>query len=174
MESELSFAPKPEKPSVLYHATRSGEIVVFEPRNKKTRSDTEGPKVFGAPSKALATIFLVEWDDSWARSGTIDGIPYIVISDFERFKKADVGGYMYTLPSNSFENDPDIGSGENEWTSSTAVTPTEKEFIPSAIQAMIENGVQVYFVNQNTFTEILNAPNYGCEIIQGLVPENNK
>ena len=170
MESENNFILKPEKPRVLFHASRNGEINVFEPRAEKIRDENEGPRVFGTSSRAMASIFLVESDDSWVQSGSMDGTPYIIISDEEKYKRLDTGGTMYSLPNDTFENDPEKGLRELEWTSKEPVTPTEKEFIPSALADMLAQGVKIYFVDKETFKNIQDAPDQGESILLNLVP----
>jgi len=39
---------------------------------------------------------------------------------------------------------------------------------------MIENGVQVYFVDQATFSELKKAPDHGLSILKKLESENQK
>jgi len=170
MDSERDFAPKLEKPRVLFHASGNPGIKVFEPRAGKVRDKDEGPRVFATPSRAMASIFLVETDDSWVQSGAIDGVPYIIISDEERFRALDKGGVIYSLPNNTFKNDPKKGLRELEWTSDTPVTPTNEEFVQSALQDMLDNGVKVYFVNTVTFHEIKNSPDHGKSIVSSLTP----
>jgi hypothetical protein len=170
MFSEKNFTPKQEKPPVLYHASRNTEIEVFEPRAEKTRDLHEGPKVFATPSRAMAGIFLVDWDDSWVQSGDMEGVPYIIISDEARYKDLDTGGIIYSLPNDTFENDPEKGLRELEWTSSEPVTPIDREIVPSALQDMIKNGVKVYFVDTETYQNIQNAPNQGEAIVKSLTP----
>jgi len=170
MESENNFIPKPEKPPVLYHASRNSSIKNFEPRIGKRRYEKEGPKIYATPSKAMATVFLVDTDDSWTKSGSIDGVPYIVISDKERFESLDVGGAIYSLPSDTFEDDPNIGLGELEYTSEESVTPIGYESVNSSFNTMLDNGVQVFFVDKETFRAIEDSPDHGVAIIAGLNP----
>jgi len=170
MESEKNFVPKPEKPPVLFHASRNQNIDVFEPRAEKTRDANEGPQVFGTPSRAMASIFLVESDDSWVESGAMDGIPYIVISDEERFRSLDNGGVIYSLPNDTFENDTEKGLRELEWTSKKPVVPSEKEFVPSALEDMVRQGVKVFFVHKETWEAIKNAPDGGESVVKNLEP----
>lgn len=170
MESERDFIPQPEKPAVLYHASRSGDVAKFEPRIGKRRDEDEGAQIFATPSKAMATIFLVDSDDSWTRSGSVDGVPYIIISDRERFETLDHGGYIYSVPSDSFESDPDKGLGELEYTSTESVKPTGSEYLPSALDAMIKSGVKVYFVDTETWAAIQTSDDYGKEILATLEP----
>ncbi len=170
MESERSFISKPEKPLVLYHACRSGDIDIFESRIGKRRDENEGAQIFATPSKAMATIFLVDTDDSWTQSGSVDGKPYIIISDEQRFRTLDTGGYIYSLPSKSFESDLEKGLRELEYTSTEPVTPTEQEFVASALQAMIDNGVKVYFVDKDTWDAIQTSDDHGEAIVKNLSP----
>jgi hypothetical protein len=170
IESERNFVSEPEKPPVLFHASRNPNVEIFEPRALKMRDKNEGPRVFATPSRAMASIFLVETDDSWTQSGAFNGIPFMIISDEERFKNLDKGGVIYSLPNNTFENDPEKGLGELEWTSNKSVTPISKEFIPSALQDMLQNGVKVYFVDKITFNQIQNSPDNGELIIKSLIP----
>jgi hypothetical protein len=170
MESERNFVPKPEKPPVLFHASSNPDIDIFEPRIRKVRDPNEGPRVFATPSRAMASIFLVETDDSWAQSGAMDDTPYIVISDEERFKKLDKGGVIYSLPNKTFENDPEKGLRELEWTSAEPVTPTNKEFVRSALEDMVKNGVKVYFVDKATFQKIQHSSDHGKSVIDNLLP----
>lgn len=172
MPGEKSFTPKQEKPPILYHASRNTEIDVFEPRAEKTRDEHEGPKVFATPSRAMAGIFLVDCDDSWVSSGAMDGDPYIIISDEERYKRLDTGGVIYTLPNDTFENDPDKGLRELEWASSEPVIPIDKEIVPSALQDMLNNGVRVYFVDKDTYQAIQDAPDDGESIVKNLTPKS--
>lgn len=167
--SEHGSIPRPEKPSVLYHASKNPNISAFEPRLGKVRDENEGAQVFATPSKAMASIFMVETDDSWTQSGAIDGVPYIVISDKERFTQLDTGGTIYSLPSNSFDTDLDKGLGELEYTSKEAVVPENAEHFSSALKAMLDNGVKVYFVDKETFIPIQNAAD-PAELINNLTP----
>ena len=170
MPGEKSFTPKEEKPPILYHASRNSDIVVFEPRAEKTRDEQEGPKVFATPSRAMAGIFLVNCDDSWVKSGAMDDVPYIIISDEERYKRLDLGGVIYSLPNDTFENDPEKGLQELEWTSSESVVPIDKEVVPSALQDMLQHGVRIYFVDKVTYKAIQDAPDDGWSIVNTLTP----
>lgn len=170
METEKQFIPKPEKPPVLFHASRNAEISVFEPRAEKTRDRNEGPRVFATPSRAMASIFIVDSDDSWVQSGARDGLPYIVISDEERFRKLDLGGVVYSLPNDTFENDPEKGLRELEWTSTVAVIPSDKEIVPSALEDMLRHGVKVYFVDKETYQRIRDSKDHDGSILNDLKP----
>ncbi len=170
MESEKNFNPKPEKPSVLFHASSHKDIDVIEPRAEKTRDPGEGPKVFGTPSRAMVSMFLVPSDDTWVQSGAINNLPYIIISDEARYRSLDKGGVIYHLPSDTFSNDSEVGSKDLEWTSATGVEPVGKEFVSSALGDMYTQGVQIYFVDKETYQSIQNAPDNGVSIVDVLTP----
>jgi hypothetical protein len=168
MESERKFIPKPEKPLILFHASRNPNIDVFEPRIGKRRDENEGAQIFATPSKAMATMFLVNTDDSWTQSGAMDGVPYIIISDKERFESLDHGGIIYSLPSDSFETDLEKGLRELEYTSIEAVKPISSERFPSALSAMVDYGVKVYFVDGETYEAIRTSSDHGESIVKNL------
>jgi hypothetical protein len=174
MESEKRYVKNIEKPSVVYHASNARDIERFEARSEKIRDVAEGPRIFAAVDKRLASIFMVNTDDSWANSGISNGVPYIVISDRERFISLDQGGAIYTLPSDSFSTDLQKGLGEAEWTSNQPVSPLAKEEHSSALEAMLGYGVQVYFVDPDTYQSIRQAPDHGLSILHSLTSENQK
>ncbi len=163
-----------EKPITLYHGSSNREIKRFEPRSEKVRDPKEGPKVFATSDRRMASVFMVGADDSWANSGTHNGVPYLVISDRERFEKLDKGGAIYHLPSDTFESDPYKGLGSIEWTSSEPVEPFHKEEHRSALEAMLEHGVQVYFVDPDTYEQTQTAPDHGFSILKSAISENQR
>lgn len=162
------------KPQIFYHATENRGIAEVEPRKINSRDKNEGEVVFATPSKVMATEFIVRTDGSWANGGRFGGKPYFVISDRERFEASDQGGAIYHLPSETFENNPSIGLGRGEWTSKVAVRPIDKDVYESGLQAMLEAGVQVYFVDKATYQEIKSATDHGYSLLKSLESENQK
>ncbi|MDE1874863.1 MAG: hypothetical protein KGI79_02070 [Patescibacteria group bacterium] len=162
-----------KKPHILYHASPDRNIQRFEPRKEHIRSADDGPVVFATSNKAYASAFLVRWDDSWAHLSSHNGLVLMAISDKERFLRSDRGGAIYELPSDDFEN---VSPTEDhpEWKSATAVTPSGKTEYASTLDAMIENGVQVYFVDRDAFEKIRTADDFGLSILSALVSENQK
>lgn len=167
---------KKEKPSVLYHASRVSGIKEFTPNRGNYRDENEGAVIFSTPDKALASAFLVEGHgDHWMQIGFYGGIPVVIINaDREEFIKNDKGGVMYAFSSDTFDYDPNKGMGEKEWTSQESVKPLSEEKYTSALDAMIENGAQVYFVDKKTFDDINNSDNHGYNILIGLTSENER
>ena len=167
---------KKEKPEVLYHASRTSGIKEFVPNRGNYRDEDEGAVIFSTPNKALASAFLVEGHgDHWMQIGFYGDIPVVVINaDREEFIKNDKGGVMYAFPSTTFDYNPNKGMGDKEWTSRESVKPLSEVQYPSALNAMMENGVQVYFVDKKNFNEINNSDNHGYNILIGLTSENEK
>lgn len=163
-----------ERPSTLYHGSSHKEINRLEPSAKRARSSTEGPKVFATPDKRLASVFIAGIDDSWGNSGVHNGTPYLVISDRKRFETLDTGGAIYHVPSDTFETDPHLGLGELEWTSGESIEPIHKEEHESALEAMLHHGVQVFFVDKQTYNGIQTARDHGLSVLQRCESENQR
>jgi hypothetical protein len=168
--AEKSYTPETEKPRVLYHASSNRSIVEFEPRAITIRDPEEGSVVFATPDFAMTTCFIVNYP--FVQSGAFNGMHYAVIADKEKFLEADTGGAIYTLPSATFQNDPEKGLGDKEWTSKELVKPSEKVEVTSGLEAMLDNGVQVYFVDKQQYNEIVHAADHGLSLLHSLQSEN--
>jgi hypothetical protein len=165
-----------EKPKVLYVSAQTAGIKELIPTKGRSRDDKEGPVIFSTPDKTLASVFLVEGhDDSWMQIGYYDDIPCVIICmDRKEFIKRDKGGIMYEVPSDTFDYNPNLGMGEKEWTSSKPVKPTKETTCSSALDTMIKNGVNVYFVDRDTFKKINNSNDNGFSILLSITSENKK
>lgn len=161
----------------LYHASPNSEIDIFEPRNESIRNVGEGPVVFATPDKALASTFLVPSDESWVLVGRWSesgeaGPWHVIVKSRYKFMRLDSGGAIYHLPGDGFIYRPDEGLGENEWISTEKVRPLKKEIVEFGLKAMIENGVEVYFVGRRVYREIKKSEDDGMEIVSKLKPES--
>lgn len=163
-----------EKPQIVYHSSHNPNIEEFIPRDERVRDLSEGPVIFATPDKALASAFLIEdHSDDWTQIGFYNDVLVVVIcSDRDRFIEKDKGGTIYALPSDSFNFNPDLGMGNREWTSHSNVKPINKIDYPSALDAMIENGAYVFFVDQKIFDAINRKNDYGADILLKSVSEN--
>lgn len=163
-----------EKPSVLYIAAQTSGLQELTPGEGRNRGEDEGAVIFATPNKELASIFLVEdHNDNWMQIGYFSGVPYVAICmSKDEFLERDHGGTMYEVPSDTFNFDPNLGMGDKEWTSREPVRPISETNFPSALDAMIENGVNVYFVDQATFDAMNNADDHGFSILLSLTSEN--
>ena len=166
-----------EKPAVLYHASSSKDIEEFKPRAESVRDPNEGPVVFATPDIAYASCFIVPSTDAWSQKSVFitesgESMHVVIIGDKERFQKIDKGGAIYFLPSDKFETDLEKNMKDREWISRKPVKPSGKTEYRTGLQAMLENGVQVYFVDKKTFEEIKKSEDHGLEIIKTLKPES--
>lgn len=174
MEKNEKVVSENEKLKYLYHASKNSIIDVLVPQTKSWRDPNEWPVVFGTPNVQYVSMFLVKTDDSWSIKGRMNSIYYTVISDKSRFLNEDKWGTIYTLPNKTFYCDPKKGMGEQEWVSKDPVTPFKKEHYKSGLDAMINNWVQVYFVDNETFLRIKKSKDHGLSILKSIESENKK
>ena len=166
---------KSERPPVLYHGSPTPDLEELKPKTESWRDKKEGPQVFATSDKRLATIFIGKEfkESSIVRSGKFGDIPYaVILGSREEFIKDDKGGYIYTLPTNKFECDPEKGLGVNEWTCKVTVKPRTVEKFDSALDAMLEAGVQVYFVDDKIYQKINESKDHGYSTLKTLKSEN--
>ena len=97
-----------------------------------------------------------------------------IISDRDEFIRNDKGGHIYVLPSDSFEISQGRGLGNYEWASKTPVKPVRTIEYPSALDAMIENGVQVYFIDKEMHRRIEASDDHGRSIYNSMESENKR
>lgn len=141
----------------LYHASQNKHIEILEPRAESIRDPNEGPVVFATHDKTYATCFSVPTDDTWARisqyrSNKHPTLYVMCISDEKRFRDLDQGGAVYYLNPESFYLDESKSS--TEWTSKLSAKPIKKELFESGLDAMIENGVNVFFCDQLVISDL--------------------
>lgn len=158
------------KPKFLYHASSQSNLETVGPRLKTAPRDfSEGPVVFATDSFPFATQFLVPTDDSWANGGAFGDTFFFVIGDKERFLETDKGGCIYMVPSGTFKK-----YYKREWFSKESVKTVGRIHFSSGFDAMIINGVQVYFVSKDSYKEIQEAEDHGMSILNGVQSENEK
>lgn len=163
------------RPKELYHASENRNILMFEPRQESYRDWSEGKVVFATPEKGYAAMFMVPVSDNWTRRGFYNRVPYMIIRGTkENFEEIDEGGAIYTLSSKSFQTDLSKEIGANEWVSKHKVQPLDKEEYDSALEAMLENGVQVFFVDKEVFEKIDKSSDSGRSIVVNLESENKR
>ena len=170
---EINSLEKKEKPPFLYHGS-SDIIEELEPRTKPHREKVEGKLVFATPYIEDASMFL----QKAALSGhfLIEGerVAYaLIVGSREEFEKTDKGGYIHVLPNDTFEPSPHNGMS-SEWVSKEPVKPVKELKYDSALEAMIGNGVQVYFVDMDTYNKIRAAGDHGYSIYRCLQSENQR
>ncbi len=150
--------PKKEKPTMLYHGSQEKRLRELHPQMENVRNQEEGALVFGTPDKAFAIMYLSPRpNDSWSMKLKPDDEWHFIIGDKERFVNGDNGGSIYTMSSKEFECDEGKGMGKTEWHSQKSIPLTREEDYPSTLQALIENGVRVYFVDKEKLCKLKKA-----------------
>jgi hypothetical protein len=152
------------KHKVLYHGSSDRNIKVFEPRIGSTpRNFTDGPVVWATDELVRAIKFIVPCDDSWTAKGAYDGEHYVLVSDEDRFRKADVGGAVYKLPSDTFTK-----YKKGERISKVSVKPLGKIEYESGIKAMIDHGIKIYLISPEKLKEFHKNPPESKHIVDKL------
>jgi hypothetical protein len=158
------------KRKFLYHASPVKGLKKIEPRSKTVPENFDKtPCIFATKYFDFATHFLVPHDDSWANGGAFSDQSFFVISDKERFMKADEGGSIYLVEAKNFEN-----YNKREWFSKSLVKVNGEVTFSSGLMAMITQGVQVYFTDKETYKEIQRAKDHGLSILNALETENER
>ena len=150
------------KPKLLYHGSPACALQIIEPRQKNIRHSNEGPVVFANEQFEFALMFMSpRADDSWTfkfgHQINTDITWYYIISDEQRFTENDTGGSVYEVQSDTFYQETDFGM-RTEWVSKESVGIVKEYHFESTLRALLEHGVNVYFVNRELFQEIKNTP----------------
>ncbi len=155
------------KPEKFYHGSSDRNIEELEPKQKSYRKKEEGELLFASPDMAGATLFLVRMYDNDSSKGYENGTYYYVISNKEKFMELDKGGTIYELPDAHFTLDPKQWS--REWSTKEKVKPLNKIHFDSGLQAMIENGVKVYFIDKETFENQIKGKKVSIDYIENTL-----
>lgn len=161
-----------EKPPFLYHGTIRGDVEEFEPRSAINRPNEE-PAVYASPDLEIAIQSMA--NKFVSNGGIVNGRRFVCIPmTREEFMVQDHGGTVYVFPSDSFEVNKGIGLGDKEWVSKKPVKPKEKIHFPSLLEAILNQGTEVYFIDPELVSLITEAQ-YGNpedleNILAGLEP----
>lgn len=109
---------------------------------------------------------------SWS-TGKVGDVLYAIIPlTREEFLSRDTGGFIYQIPGETFSSEPGRGMGDREWASPVAVRPSGVEKISSSLDAMIDAGVQVYFVDPASYEEMLKNDDPSWVFLKDFESEN--
>lgn len=170
MESEPKIKSK-EKPEFLYHGSPH-RIEELQPRTKPHREKEEDKLVFATSEIGDASMFLYKTALTGHFMVEEESIGYaVIVEDRKELLRKDKGGHIHVLSSRTFDPTPYKGMS-NEWVSKEGVKPKKVIEYDSALNAMLEYGVQVYFVDDITYQKIRNAEDHGYSIFQNLQSEN--
>jgi hypothetical protein len=164
-----NVTPPPELYHGSSHHTAGALTPVFQqstPDHVHTR-----PSVFATARKDLAALFMFP-PDVLSSIGFEEDIAYICVWGTPReYVPNDKPGYLYILPPASFEK---VGK-EYEWQSFAPVTPMRIETYASALDGMMQCGVQVYFINDNeVFDRIVADKNNRAPILRDCISLNTE
>ncbi|MDP3954327.1 MAG: hypothetical protein Q8Q06_02830 [bacterium] len=162
-----------QKPEKIYHGSSEKINGALKPALNHTTLEHvhDAPAVFGTDRIDVSALFMFPMN-ALASIGFEQDIAYICIWGVpEEFSQKDKGGYIYVLPTETFEK---VGK-DYEWQSFVEVTPTEIKEFGSVIDGMLECGVQVYFINdENTMDSIVAQKDNRAPILPSLTSENQK
>lgn len=158
------------KPKWLFHGSSQKVAGALRPVLKNGPNYLHNkPIVFAAERADIAAMFMLP--ESYLCSICFErDIAFICIwGKPEDFK--DQPGYLYIFNSDQFQK---VGK-DYEWQSLNEVKPVEVKTYVSVIEGMLENGVQVYFIDDNPlFDQIRENIDHRAPIVKNLVSENQK
>ena len=159
-----------QKLEVLYHGSSTRIEGPLQPILKQDSPDHIHTKasVFATDRKDVASLFMFPFKEHIASIGFEDDTAFICIwGTPEEFKAKDKGGYLYTLPVDTFEK---VGK-EYEWQSFESVKPVKVEKHDSVINGMLACGAKVYFINdEETMNRIRDNVGNRMPILKQLDP----
>jgi hypothetical protein len=161
------------KPKQLYHGSNNKFQDALKPILENGTPDRLHTRaaVFATERIDVASLFM--FPVSTLHSiGFEEDIAYICIwGKYEDFAARKDLGYLYVLPSDTFEK---VGK-EYEWQSFVEVKPDEVREFDSIVDAIIQYGAQVYFIEDDfVFDKIVSDKNDRSLILQNLISENQR
>lgn len=141
----------------LYHGSINRNISVIHPKKLSIRDKNEGAVVFASQNKGVASTFIPRYKEYNDDNVIIDvhkRKPVVLITNKKKFLDEDKGGSLYKLnKSKSFKRKFMGGFGRYEYTTKSKVKPIEEKKYDSSLDAMIDNGAQVYFVPKKIYNQ---------------------
>lgn len=126
-----------EKPRVVYHGSRNGEIGEFEPRIGSTpHGEDAPPRVYASPNAAFAAAMSFGWD---SKEGIDvyrdeDGITVLKIPHNQKHQ-LNQSVYIYALPGASFSQTTSEQTGET-WDSEEYILTDPPEQFSTVTEAV--------------------------------------
>ena len=157
------------KPHVLYHVSANGNIAEFTPM-PSPRTKEESDTVFAGTTKAVCSMFGIK--SAEIKSGSYDGgkTQTVIVGNPKEFLDNDHGGFLYTLPTESFGVNPNLGLGLSEWTSTKPVKPNNVEHFDSSIQFMLNSGVKIIPANAEIMRKLRDPSVDDLSVLKDLTP----
>lgn len=139
----------------VYHVSPNKSLKIIEPRRALSKGVYIGDYVFATKDKMLATMYLATKGYA-VLLGSKDKNPNIVIcADAQDYLASDHGGAVYELPEEFFFESPQTELAEYELVSKFPVKPLSKMVYEKSIDAMHKSGIDIKFVDQETFDNLI-------------------
>jgi hypothetical protein len=153
------------QPTVVFHGSPVKTLTdgILKPRAVVGRPRHPDSVIFASPDIAFASMFILQAGDDWMTCGSRctdlaqPPIYYFMCSDKERFMREDHGGAIYMLPSQPFKRYMADFIVSSEVIAHEAVKPLTSIPVESALETMLQLGVQVFFVDQVTYDSFVHA-----------------
>lgn len=121
----------------VFHGSPFKDIRILKPKPSEV---VNNESVVFAGSRWIAVSNVRRWNDSDIVQGVHNDRPYMQEVYKDAFNKVyNTGGYLYTLPGDTFRNDDRLG--DYEFISSVEVKPIKMEYIAHPLKYMAAMGV---------------------------------
>ena len=139
-------------PNTLFHGSPYTDIEMIKPKSLANRCKGQ-PIVFASHHIGLASLFMLKHHGKFACGRLPNGDIFYMTDDKRRCITEDHGGAIYVVSATTFFCEAHVSLGVDEWISYAAVKPLSKFTLSSALEAILEFGVKVYFVDKHTYAE---------------------
>lgn len=141
--------------SDLYHSSVEKDLRIISPRRTLSKDKYIGDFVFATSDRTYSAMYLVPKGIMTLMNSSVDGSWIVIRSDPKDFRLIDKGGAIYRLSSEGFIKSPQVELGETEMVCANEVPILDKEVYSTALEALNEQKVAVYFACEKEFQEIL-------------------
>lgn len=152
----------------LYHASPIKNLKILEPKRTISKDKYIGNFVFATRYKKLALMYMLPKGFP-VLMNIKSSKPYVVMcGNTKDIIKKDKGGALYVLSTEPFSITPQSGLSNYEMVSKKSVSPLSETDYESAIKALDEEDVEIYFVDNNTFEKLIFNPKQDS-MVQALI-----
>lgn len=163
-----------KRPRFVYHGSPIGDIKVFVPRVSHGTGEKYGALVYAAPDEATASIFMLSVQGHWSAGRTEKGAYVVIPQDRDEFLASTRPGYLYVLSADTFSTQEGRGMGDYEWASTEPVKPIRKIRYNNPLDELLRQGVLVYFVDKDTYKDVVAAGDKAVDVLRGARTENER
>lgn len=144
---------------ILYHASTRKNLTVLRPQRTLSHDKYIGDYVFATKSSLLAHMYLVPKGIAILMDSSEDHPNIVMCISESEFLKRDHGGAVFELSSASFAPSPQQEINDYEMVSTIPVKPLKKTVYAKTRDALLALGIQIRFVDKDTFKKLINNPN---------------